>query len=137
MHKLSKESAAFIAGLQSRINELEQSNKEYDLIQETNKEREDIMFLSVILGLLVINTDYSYSIVKMNEIQAIEMVDKGDGGIFTITLKGNKSEQIVYSEDNTVIWTATKKWIGENTVNLAKEISKTDIQRRRDEHPGF
>ena len=55
------------------------------------------MTLSIMLTVLVIDTEYSYSLVKINNIQAIESVDHSAGGILTITLKGNKSEQIVYS----------------------------------------
>ena len=137
MHKLSKESATFIAGLQSRINELEGLTNEYKLIHETKKEREEGMFLSVMLTLLVINTEYSYSVVKINQIQAIEMVDKSDGGIMTITLKGNKAEQIVYSENNKDKWNAAKEWLEDNTFNLSSEISKQDVLRHKDAHPGF
>tara|TARA_R110002110_G_scaffold112943_1_gene280507 strand:+ start:1623 stop:1895 length:273 start_codon:yes stop_codon:yes gene_type:complete len=89
------------------------------------------------LTVLVIETDYSYSLVKLNNIQAIEMVDHSEGGILTITLKGDKSEQIVYSEENTDIWNDARKWLKDNTINLSSELSKQDIERHRDEHVGF
>ena len=95
------------------------------------------MTLSVMLTVLVINTEYSYSLVKINNIQAIEMVDHSDGGILTITLKGDKSEQIVYSEENKDIWNDAKQWLKDNTFNLSGEVSKADIIRHRDENPGF
>jgi hypothetical protein len=89
------------------------------------------------LSLMVIKTDYSVAVVKLNEIQAIEMVDKSDGGILTITLKGNKSEQIVYAENNSDKWQEAKEWLDNNILNLSSEISKKDLHRHRDEHPGF
>ena len=100
MHEVSKESLNIMQSLQQRVNDLEKELKEYQLIQETGKESEENMTLSVMLALLTITTEYSYSIVKLNEIQAIEVVDKGkdNGGILTITLKGDKEEQIVHSE---------------------------------------
>ena len=84
------------------------------------------MTLSIMLTVLVIDTEYSYSLVKINHIQAIEMVDHSDGGILTVTLKGDKSEQIVYSEDDS-----------DNTLNLSMEMKKKDVLRHLDEHPGF
>jgi hypothetical protein len=84
------------------------------------------MVLTIMLTLLVIKTDFSYAIVKLNEIQSIELVDKGrnNGGILTITLKGDKEEQIVYGEDNTDKWNEVKAWLETNTMNLSSEMSK-------------
>ena len=95
------------------------------------------MTLSIMLTVLVINTEYSYSLVKINNIQAIELVDRSDGGILTITLKGDKSEQIVYSEDDSDKWKIAVKWLKDNTLNLSMEMKKKDIHRHFDEHPGF
>ena len=91
------------------------------------------MVLSVMLTLLVIRTDYSYSLIKLNEIQAIEAVDRGlnDGGILTITLRGDKSEQIVYAEDDINKWNDIKKWLDENIFNLSSELSKKDTNYLR------
>ena len=78
------------------------------------------MFLSIMLGLLVIKTDFSYTVVKLSEIQAIEVVDKGvsGGGILTVTLKGDKQEQIVYGEDNKEKWDDVKEWLETNVFNI-------------------
>ena len=95
------------------------------------------MCLSIMLTVLVIKTEYSYSLVKINDIQAIEMVDHSDGGILTITLKGDKSEQIVYSEENKDKWNEAKEWLEKETINLSSELSKKDLHRHRDENPGF
>ena len=102
-----------------------------------NKESEEGMYFSIMLSLLVMKTDYSMSIIKINEIQAIEMVDKSNGGIITITLKGDKSEQIVYAEDKKDKWEEAKAWIDSNIFNLANEISKKDLHRHKNESPGF
>ena len=81
------------------------------------------MYLSIMLTVLVIKTEYSYSLVKINDIQAIEMVDHSDGGILTITLKGDKSEQIVYSEENKDKWNEAKEWLEKATINLSSDLS--------------
>ena len=91
------------------------------------------MTLSIMLTLLLIKTDYSFAVVKLNEIQAIEAVDRGlnDGGILTITLRGDKSEQIVYAEDDINKWNDIKKWLDENIFNLSSELSKKDTNYLR------
>ena len=108
---------------------------------ELNKESEVDMYFSIMLSLLVMKTEYSTSYIKLNEIQAIEMVDNlTDGGIVTFTLKGDKSEQIVYAEDNIDKWNDAKEWMDSNVINLSREISKTDLnwvynQRRKAKTP--
>jgi|TARA_R110000824_G_scaffold32377_7_gene104586 hypothetical protein len=105
---------------------------------ELNKESEVDMYFSIMLSLLVMKTEYSTSYIKLNEIQAIEMVDNlTDGGIVTFTLKGDKSEQIVYAEDNIDKWNDAKEWMDSNVLNLSSEISKTDLTRNRDESNQF
>ena len=95
------------------------------------------MTLSIMLTVLVIDTEYSYSLVKINHIQAIEMVDHSDGGILTVTLKGDKSEQIVYSEDNQDKWIEAKEWMDSNVINLSDIMKELDILLHKDIHPGF
>ena len=116
------------------------TNEEPDIIQreyELIKESEFNMYFSIMLSLLVIKTDYSIATIKLNQIQAIEMVDKSDGGILTITLKGNKSEQIVYAENSADKWQEAKEWLNTNILNLSSEISKKDLHRHRDENAKF
>lgn len=95
------------------------------------------MVLSMMLSVLTITTEYSFAIIKVNEIQAIELVNKDDGGILSITLKGNKSEQIIYAEDNKDKWDYVKKWMESNVLNIQDVMSNQDIVRHRDTHPGF
>ena len=91
------------------------------------------MVFSVMFALLTITTDTSYSIVKLNQIQALEMVSLGDeGGILTITLKGDKSEQIVHKVHSEDEWNEAVTWIKDMTLNLSGEISKGDISRTKD-----
>ena len=55
------------------------------------------MYFSIMLSLLTIKTDYSYSVVRLDEIQAIEVVDidrPDESGILTITLKGDKDDLV-------------------------------------------
>ena len=91
----------------------------------------------MMLSVLTITTEYSFAIIKVNEIQAIELVNKDDGGILSITLKGNKSEQIIYAEDNKDKWDYVKKWMESNVLNIQDVMSNQDIVRHRDTHPGF
>ena len=56
---------------------------------------------------------------------------------FVKTLKGDKSEQIVYSEENKDKWNEAKEWLEKETINLSSELSKKDLHRHRDENPGF
>ena len=97
------------------------------------------MILNIELNVIKIVTEYSISIVKINEIQAIELVNKGndDGGILTITLKGDKSEQIVYGDDDINTWNAAKEWLDNNILELSKTMSNQDILTHIDTHPGF
>ena len=96
------------------------------------------MVFSVMFALLTITTEDSYSIVKLNQIQAIEMVGLGDeGGILTITLKGDKSEQIVYKVHSEDEWKEAVKWIQDMTLNLSDEMSKTDTRHLSNSNVGF
>ena len=112
---------------------IELLTREYNLI----KESEVNMVFSIILTVLTIETEYSFSIVKINQIQAIETVDKDDGGIVTITLKGDKSEQIVYAEDSKDRWVESREWLKSNLFNLSSEMSIQDVLKHTDIHPGF
>ena len=87
------------------------------------------MFISVMLNVLTITTDYSYSIVKLNEIQAIELValDEKVGGTLSITLKGDKTDNLIYSETGEN-WEKVVEWFKSNTLNLQSEMSEKDIE---------
>ena len=84
------------------------------------------MYFSIMLSLLTIKTDYSYSVVRLDEIQAIEVVDidrPDESGILTITLKGDKDD-LVYSERDKERWEEAKEWLIKHTLELLMEITK-------------
>ena len=95
------------------------------------------MSLSIMLSVLVIQTEYAYSIVKINQIQAIELVENIEGGVLTITLNGDKSEQVVYAEENKDKWVKAKKWLEKETINLSSQMTTSDRQYVTNRNPEF
>ncbi len=95
------------------------------------------MIFSMMLTVLTVTTDYGFSLVKLNQIQAIEMVDKGDGGILTITLKGDKSEQLVFVEHNKESWDEAKEWMNDSIFAMQEAMSTTDVSRTIDTSSKF
>ena len=95
------------------------------------------MIFSMMLSVLSITTDYGIGMVKLNEVQAIELVDKDSGGILTFTLKGNKSEQIVFVEHKNDSWKEAKEWFQEHIYAVQEAMSTTDISRTSDVTPQF
>ena len=95
------------------------------------------MIFSMMLSVLSITTDYGIGIVKLNEVQAIELVDKNSGGILTFTLKGDKSEQIVFVEHTNDSWNEAKEWFQEHIYVVQEAMVTTDISRTSDVTPQF
>tara|TARA_R100001198_G_scaffold10111_1_gene4413 strand:- start:231 stop:539 length:309 start_codon:yes stop_codon:yes gene_type:complete len=95
------------------------------------------MIFSMMLSVLSITTDYGIGIVKLNEVQAIELVDKDSGGILTFTLKGDKSEQIVFVEHTNDSWNEAKEWFQEHIYVVQEAMVTTDITRTSDVTPQF
>jgi len=95
------------------------------------------MIFSMMLSVLSITTDYGIGIVKLNEVQAIELVDKDSGGILTFTLKGDKSEQIVFVEHTNDSWNEAKEWFQEHVYVIQEAMVTTDITRTSDVTPQF
>ena len=95
------------------------------------------MIFSMMLSVLTITTDYGIAMVKLNEVQAIEMVDKDIGGILTFTLKGDKSEQVVFVEHNAKSWMEAKEWINDSIYNIQEAMATKDISRISDISPQF
>ena len=83
-------------------------------VKIVNKE-EDSMYLSIMLGILTITTDFQQGNVVLTEIAAYELTDKVDdvGGLLTITLKGN-SEELVYHCISNNGWNEVKEWFKSN-----------------------
>ena len=95
------------------------------------------MIFSMMLSVLSITTDYGIGMVKLTEVQAIELVDKDSGGILTFTLKGDKSEQIVFVEHTNDSWKKAKNWIQEHMYTIQEGMSTTDVNRTSDVSPQF
>ncbi len=95
------------------------------------------MIFSMMLSVLTITTDYGIAMVKLNEVQAIEMVDKDIGGILTFTLKGDKSEPLVFVEHNAKSWMEAKEWMNEFVYNIQEAMATKDVNRISDTSPKF
>ena len=105
------------------------NNKVIDI----NKEG-DSMYLSIMLGILTITTDFQQGNVVLTEIAAYELTDKVDdvGGLLTITLKGN-SEELVYHCMSNNGWNEVREWFKSNqkviiegmTQGIVKETKKS------------
>ena len=89
------------------------------------------MYFSIMLSLLTIKTDYSYSVVRLDEIQAIEVVDidrPDESGILTITLKGDKDD-LVYSEMNKERWEEAYRQVQEKAKVKEDEHEMDDDEK--------
>ena len=95
------------------------------------------MYFSIMLGILTITTDIQVGGIKMNEIQAYDFVSKGknDGGIFSVTLKGDK-EDLVYNCKDNDSWLEAIEWWNKNIFNIVNEMKKVDAVEAR-KHAGF
>jgi hypothetical protein len=111
------------------------------IIDIERKRKENNMYFSIMLGVLIITTDIQVGGVKMNEIQAYEFVGKGKdyGGIFIkhlrITLKGDKEDLVYHCKDNDS-WFEAIEWWNKNIVNIVGEMKKVDAVEAH-KHAGF
>ncbi len=108
-------------------------------IREHKKDKGDNMAICVMLSVMVINTEGHSVGIKMNEIQAWELIDKGlqdEGGLIEIHLKERKESLIipVLKDDE---WEYTVDWFTKNSINLAMEMNKTDIDESWKYEPKF
>ena len=84
--------------------------------------------LSLFFSILVINNGYQAAYVNISEIQAIEVVDIDDNsGILTITLKGNKSEQLAFKCNDKEMWDQTRDFLIKSTYDLSKIMSNNNL----------
>ena len=84
--------------------------------------------LSLFFSMLVINNGYQAAYVNVNEIQAIEVVDiDDDSGILTITLKGNKTEDLAFKCNDKDKWEQTKDFLQKSTYELSKIMSNKHL----------
>ena len=84
--------------------------------------------LSLFFSILVVNNSFQIAYVNVNEIQAIEAVDIDDNsGILTITLKGNKSEDLAFKCHDKEKWEQTKEFLVKSTYDLSKIMSNEHL----------
>jgi hypothetical protein len=85
--------------------------------------------LSLFFAILVVNNEYQTAYVNIAEIQAIEVVDidSDAGGILTITLKGDKTEQLAFKCDNVESWEQTKDFLVKSMFDISKIMSNNNL----------
>ena len=84
--------------------------------------------LSLFFSMLIINNDFQVAYVNVAEIQAIEVVDiDDDSGILTITLKGNKVEDLVFKCSDKDKWEQTKSFLVKSTYELSNIMSNKHL----------
>ena len=84
--------------------------------------------LSLFFSFLVINNGFQVAYVNVNEIQSIEVVNiDDDSGILTITLKGNKSENLAFNCKDKDNWEQTKDFLQKSTYELSKIMSNKHL----------
>ena len=84
--------------------------------------------LSLFFSILVINNGYQLSYVNVAEIQSIEVVDIDDNsGVLTITLKGDKSEDLAFKCNDKDKWEQTKDFLQKSTYDLSKIMSNKHL----------
>ena len=85
--------------------------------------------LSLFFAILVVNNEYQSAYVNVSQIQAIEVVDidSDAGGILTITLKGDKVEQLAFKCDNVEKWEQTKEFLVKSMYDISKIMSNKHL----------
>ena len=84
--------------------------------------------LSLFFSMIVINNGVQVAYVNVNEIQAIEVVDiDDDSGVLTITLKGDKSEDLAFKCNDKDKSEQTKDFLQKSTYDLSKIMSNKHL----------
>ena len=92
--------------------------------------------LSMFLTILVVNNGFQIAYINISEIQAIEVVDIDDikmaskvnrGGILTITLKGNKTEDLAFKCADTEKWEQTKDFLVKSILDINRQMTKNHL----------
>ena len=84
--------------------------------------------LSLIFSILIVNNGFQIAYINIGEIQAIEVVDiDDDEGILTITLKGNKSENLAFKCNDKELWEQTKDFLVKSTYEISKQMTNNNI----------
>ena len=84
--------------------------------------------LSIFLTILVVNNEIQVAYINMQEIQAIEVVDSEEGrGILTITLKGSKTEDLVFHCLDADKWEQTKDFLVKSILDINRQMTKNHL----------
>tara|TARA_R100001594_G_scaffold34862_2_gene63975 strand:- start:2925 stop:3209 length:285 start_codon:yes stop_codon:yes gene_type:complete len=84
--------------------------------------------LSLFFAILVVNNEYQTAYVNIAEIQAIEVVDiDDDSGVLTITLKGDKSEDLAFKCNDIEKWEQTKEFLIKSMYDISKIMSNNNL----------
>ena len=92
--------------------------------------------LSLFFTILVINNNYQTAYVNVAEIQSIEVVDiDDDSGVLTITLKGDKSEDLAFKCNDIEKWEQTKEFLYKSIFEISKIMSnnKLDVKLNKEQ----
>ena len=81
------------------------------------------MYLSIILGMLVINTEEVKAHVVMSQIAHFELLDTDNGGILNISLKGS-SELLMFSCHTKTSWKKVNEWFDDFEMEIIEGITK-------------
>ena len=81
------------------------------------------MYLSIISGMLVINTKEVKAHVDMSQIAHFELLDSDHGGMLNISLKGS-SELLMFSCHDKTNWKKANKWFDDFETEIIEGITK-------------
>ena len=83
--------------------------------------------LSLYFIFLVVTNDGQRAIIDVNHIQVIETVDIDDtSGILTITLEGNKSEQVAFKCNDKEKWHQTREFLEKSVFDISRQMNRND-----------
>ena len=92
--------------------------------------------LSMFLTILAVNNGFQVAYINMQEIQAIEVVDIDDNsGILTITLKGNKTEDLAFKCHDKEKWEQTKDFLVKSMLDINRQMTRNNLDVKVDKEP--
>ncbi len=84
------------------------------------------MYFSIILGVLTVTTEFQLAHIVLTEITSYDLTDvnENDGGILSITLKGNNKE-LVFGCNSKIAWNEAKKWLEKHQMEIIEGITQS------------